>query len=371
LRSEIPVSLQSSNRLSLHSSNSLSLDHSSNPLAPSIASESSLLMASDSNESWMSVSAYTCPSKECKLIHKSRKESIHTFANHVLRKVFPVMQDAVALVRDGEKLLLDWRNQDGGGGDRESSDRPLSEYDTQILSNILQNYLNPSIEKSPFLQLAYVIRCKVLAQMGLFKEASTDASKAQEINPGNKRGLCCEKMVSWLQQMRESCPLRSKKVCSNIKEVRLQLRGACHGLFAQLSYCPSWNAVSEALNVTIDNLSIEDLGCHLCLEPLGDPITTPCGHSFCRNCLISSLTHSKQCPLCRELLPSIGFFAKKPADKFITSLLTHVFDRPVSTCSFCPAFAPQWIPIYHGPLIYPNTSTSFHISETHYRVSVY
>lgn len=343
----------------------------------STMSESGLLMSAQTqngNDAWLAVSAYTCPSKECKLIHRCRGESSHTFANNVLRKLFPVMQDALALVREGEKRLLDLRStelqreKDSSGS---SSLTDAAVVNEAVLSRILLEYLNPSAEKAPALQLVYVIRCKVLAQMGLFKEAFSDASKAQELNPGNKRGLCCEKMVSWMQQMRDNCPFSSKKVCSNIKEARLQLRAACHGLIAQLSYCQSWNAVAEALNQSLSCLTIEDLGCHLCLDPLGDPVTTPCGHTFCRNCLISSLVHSKHCPLCRDPLPSIGFFVNKPADKFITSLLTNVFDRPSSGISFCPIFSPQWVPIYHGPLVYPSTTTSLHISETQYRVNYY
>ena len=342
----------------------------------STMSESGLLMSAQTqneNDAWLAVSAYTCPSKECKLIHRCRGESSHTFANNILRKLFPVMQDALALVREGEKRLLDLRSTEQQREKETSGSSSVTDaavVNEAVLSSILLEYLNPSAEKAPALQLVYVIRCKVLAQMGLFKEAFCDASKAQELNPGNKRGLCCEKMVSWMQQMRDNCPFSSKKVCSNIKEARLQLRAACHGLIAQLSYCQSWNAVAEALNQSLSSLTIEDLGCHLCLDPLGDPVTTPCGHTFCRNCLISSLVHSKHCPLCRDPLPSIGFFVNKPADKFITSLLTNVFDRPCSGISFCPIFSPQWIPIYHGPLVYPSTTTSLHISETQYRVRV-
>ena len=46
----------------------------------------------------------------------------------------------------------------------------------------------------------------------------------------------------------------------------------------------------------------EDVECTLCLKVLYQPITTPCGHSFCRPCLAQSLDHRNRCPLCRTVL---------------------------------------------------------------------
>ncbi|KJE94738.1 hypothetical protein CAOG_05330 [Capsaspora owczarzaki ATCC 30864] len=41
------------------------------------------------------------------------------------------------------------------------------------------------------------------------------------------------------------------------------------------------------------------LDCALCLKALFQPVTTTCGHSYCRNCLASALEYKKLCPLCR------------------------------------------------------------------------
>ncbi|XP_043724542.1 LON peptidase N-terminal domain and RING finger protein 1 [Telopea speciosissima] len=46
----------------------------------------------------------------------------------------------------------------------------------------------------------------------------------------------------------------------------------------------------------------DDFDCTLCLKLLYEPITTPCGHSFCRPCLFQSMDHGNKCPMCRTVL---------------------------------------------------------------------
>ncbi|KAJ3346760.1 hypothetical protein HDU91_006959, partial [Kappamyces sp. JEL0680] len=366
-----------------------------------------------------SVGAYLCPSKSCKLTHRYRSETTHSLVKNILEKLFPVQQKALALVKEGEGLLCSLRKKCYNGSmaamasktdaclgsslvcgtgtlfssptpqpnpplsPSAASDHtgsqfsvagtalsPAEEY--KCLSDILLNYLNPAVELAPNLQLPYIIRSKVLAEMGHYKEAKKDACKSHELNPGNKRGLVSEKLVGWVYQMKDSASFIAsewgKEGACAMKDMRSQLRSACFAFTSSMCPSPSKLAIQDSLALTINLLTAEDFGCQLCLDPLGDPITTPCGHSFCRNCLVSSLNYSKHCPLCRHVLPPMGFFMKKPADKFIMSLLVQIFDRQPTGMSFSPEFAPQWIPIYHCPLVYPTTETSFHMSEPQHRV---
>ncbi|KAL4184494.1 hypothetical protein AMTRI_Chr10g1290 [Amborella trichopoda] len=46
----------------------------------------------------------------------------------------------------------------------------------------------------------------------------------------------------------------------------------------------------------------DDFECTLCLKLLYEPVTTPCGHSFCRPCLFRSMDHGNKCPMCRTVL---------------------------------------------------------------------
>ncbi|KAL0924839.1 hypothetical protein M5K25_005697 [Dendrobium thyrsiflorum] len=46
----------------------------------------------------------------------------------------------------------------------------------------------------------------------------------------------------------------------------------------------------------------DDFECTLCLKLLFEPVTTPCGHSFCRSCLLQTMDHGNKCPMCRMVL---------------------------------------------------------------------
>ncbi|XP_016298817.1 E3 ubiquitin/ISG15 ligase TRIM25-like [Sinocyclocheilus anshuiensis] len=48
----------------------------------------------------------------------------------------------------------------------------------------------------------------------------------------------------------------------------------------------------------------EELQCSICLDVFTDPVTTPCGHNFCRTCLNKCWTNTQTCfcPLCNKTL---------------------------------------------------------------------
>ncbi|XP_029944099.1 nuclear factor 7, brain-like [Salarias fasciatus] len=52
-------------------------------------------------------------------------------------------------------------------------------------------------------------------------------------------------------------------------------------------------------------LSEDQFTCSICLEIFVEPVSTPCGHSFCRACLQGYWNHSKKllCPMCKKSFP--------------------------------------------------------------------
>ncbi|XP_070816776.1 E3 ubiquitin-protein ligase LNX isoform X2 [Chaetodon trifascialis] len=71
----------------------------------------------------------------------------------------------------------------------------------------------------------------------------------------------------------------------------------------------------------------DDLVCHICLQALIRPLDTPCGHTYCQECLTSFLLESDFCPVCRT--PLMLQSCRKP------SLLVHkLLDKLTVACPF-------------------------------------
>ncbi|MCJ8731370.1 hypothetical protein PDJAM_G00198870 [Pangasius djambal] len=86
-------------------------------------------------------------------------------------------------------------------------------------------------------------------------------------------------------------------------------------------------------------LSEEQLLCSICLDVFTDPVTSPCGHNFCKSCLTQCWEKSQHChcPLCKEK------FTKRPELKINTTLreVADHFkkksapDKPEVLCDAC------------------------------------
>ncbi|XP_034044599.1 E3 ubiquitin/ISG15 ligase TRIM25-like [Thalassophryne amazonica] len=77
--------------------------------------------------------------------------------------------------------------------------------------------------------------------------------------------------------------------------------------------------MAECMDGELSLLSLEDeLTCSICLSAFDCPVTIPCGHNFCQNCLLSFWTDTYSCPQCRCHFPT------KPELKKNTVLATVV-----------------------------------------------
>jgi Lon protease-like protein len=66
----------------------------------------------------------------------------------------------------------------------------------------------------------------------------------------------------------------------------------------------------------------EDFECPLCLKFFYDPVTTACGHTFCRNCILRALDHHSQCPLCRT---AVNMSPDHPTNVTLKNIVSKLF----------------------------------------------
>ncbi|XP_020832926.1 ligand of Numb protein X 2-like isoform X2 [Phascolarctos cinereus] len=96
--------------------------------------------------------------------------------------------------------------------------------------------------------------------------------------------------------------------------------------------CPSCGQLHQALDNHLYNFQDEvddELTCNICLQPLLQPVDTPCGHTYCYRCLESFLQDSDFCPMDREPLTF-------PSCRKSTLLVRNLLDKLIVFCPFPP-----------------------------------
>lgn len=116
---------------------------------------------------------------------------------------------------------------------------------------------------------------------------------------------------------------------------------------------------------------LSELECQVCTLLFFEPVTTPCGHTFCKNCLLRSLDHSDKCPLCRADFPGFAFFQEHPINHAINRLLVELFSELYLERK---AVSEELVdsslntPLFVCTLAFPSIPTFLHVFEPRYRL---
>ncbi|KAI9245459.1 ATP-dependent protease La domain-containing protein [Sporodiniella umbellata] len=78
---------------------------------------------------------------------------------------------------------------------------------------------------------------------------------------------------------------------------------------------------SDDLN---EPLLLSLLQCNACQHPFVDPTTTPCGHTFCRLCLLNSKVDSDGCQLCKQPIPKFSSLMSQPVNHVLSQLVKEL-----------------------------------------------
>ncbi|MCJ1285649.1 hypothetical protein MMC26_004990 [Xylographa opegraphella] len=119
-----------------------------------------------------------------------------------------------------------------------------------------------------------------------------------------------------------------------------------------------------------------ELDCQVCYALMLDPVTTTCGHTFCRKCVARVLDHSNLCPICRrELLMPPGV-QHEPSNKRLSQLLLGICPDLVATRVESAAQEEAALtgdkntPLFIVTLAYPSIPNFFHVFEPRYRLMI-
>ncbi|KAM9850367.1 LON peptidase N-terminal domain and RING finger protein 1 [Aulostomus maculatus] len=132
---------------------------------------------------------------------------------------------------------------------------------------------------------------------------------------------------------------------------------------------------SHSRQNTLSVLTVSDFECPLCIRLFFEPVTTPCGHTFCKNCIERSLDHNLRCPLCKQPLQEYLKNRKYNLTALLQDIMDHLFPAQLAerkqvheTEMAELSNLTKDIPIFVCTVAYPGVPCPLHIFEPRYRL---
>ncbi|TRY95287.1 hypothetical protein DNTS_006743 [Danionella cerebrum] len=129
--------------------------------------------------------------------------------------------------------------------------------------------------------------------------------------------------------------------------------------------------------VPLQLLDSVDFECSLCMRLFYEPVTTPCGHTFCLKCLERCLDHNPNCPLCKENLSeslvtraySKTLIIEEILQRYLSDELAErrkVHEEEMNELSNLN----QEVPIFVCTMAFPTIPCPLHVFEPRYRLMI-
>ncbi|KAL2834341.1 PUA-like domain-containing protein [Aspergillus cavernicola] len=131
------------------------------------------------------------------------------------------------------------------------------------------------------------------------------------------------------------------------------------------------NNTLERLKAGVRN----ELDCQVCYALILDPLTTPCGHTFCRSCVAMSLNHSNLCPICRRKLNMSSSVQSEQINTRLSDIIQlfspeEVASRRADLASELDVGGDGKLPLFVTSLSFPTMPIALHIFEARYRLMI-
>lgn len=140
---------------------------------------------------------------------------------------------------------------------------------------------------------------------------------------------------------------------------------------------PAEQGATPDLSIAFGSFDAADLECSLCMRLFYEPVTTPCGHTFCLKCLERCLDHNAKCPLCKDVLlqclPSRKYSKNVIMEELIAKFLPEdlkerrrLYEEEMEELSNLN----KNVPIFVCTMAYPTVPCPLHIFEPCYRLMI-
>ncbi|OJJ58593.1 hypothetical protein ASPSYDRAFT_150949 [Aspergillus sydowii CBS 593.65] len=147
---------------------------------------------------------------------------------------------------------------------------------------------------------------------------------------------------------------------------------------SEIRYEPFVSSCYERYTHSLDKLRAavrNELDCHVCYSLILDPLTTPCGHTFCGSCVAMALSHSNLCPICRRKLNMSSSVRSERINKRLSNIIQtllpdEVASRRADFPSDMDVSGEDTIPLAVVSLAFPTMPIGLHIFEPRYRLMI-
>ncbi|NWY61746.1 LONF1 protein, partial [Chionis minor] len=126
-----------------------------------------------------------------------------------------------------------------------------------------------------------------------------------------------------------------------------------------------------------DLIDVSDFECSLCMRLFFEPVTTPCGHTFCKGCLERCLDHAPQCPLCKESLKEYLASRKYSITELLEELIVkylsdELYERKRIHAEETAEHSnlTKNVPMFVCTMAYPTVPCPLHVFEPRYRLMI-
>jgi Lon protease-like protein len=236
-------------------------------------------------------------------------------------------------------------------------------------------HYSEAINLNPTKHTYYSNRVAALCALQRFDEALKDAERAIELAPTWAKGYARKGTVLWylnrLPQAKEAF-MQAARLEPDNSEYRRKIAELEENVIEASSAQVEPMSTSQTSNQTTALTMLEDFECVLCFKLLYEPVTTPCGHTFCRSCLFRALDHASNCPLCRAVIHiapthpvtiTLQNIIKKlfPGEYAQRAEEHHLENVQNETC----------MPLFPlNAVVFPGTRFPMHIFEPRYRLMI-
>lgn len=322
-------------------------------------------------------SGFQCPVACCSIVHVYRNERQDILIRQLIETAWPVEETCYATLRGVERDLtrigfIDVLFDGGYTTKNEPTHTQTSAMDVDadilsekqlapikassslspVLYDLIQNYipiLTDAVERVPSLLKLRICRAALLWCLGKFEESLSDIFAVYKKQP------LALKTNHFMHT--KFTPASNIPVC-----------------FANISNTPTHTAQNININDTNTTLkrnifNLHDLECAVCLTTLHEPVTKPCGHTSCKECILTTAKTNPKCPMCRTTLPSYSYLSKRNPNVVLSQVIASKFPDANSHKEMKINSGTERIPIFVCSLAFPGCSYGFHLFEPRYRVS--